>query len=129
MDRIDIFTEVGRIEASKFLVFDSQNHQNLNVVKNTIKDALAAQSDRYDNSGTFNASIPSHQINAKFALSDISKKFLDTAATSLNLSARSYFKVIKVARTIADLDSSLSINPSHLTEALSYRYKSAKNAL
>ena len=129
MDRIDIFTEVGRIEASKFLVFDSQNHQNLNVVKNTIKDALAAQSDRYGNSGTFNASIPSHQINAKFALSDVGKKLLDAAATSLNLSARSYFKVIKVARTIADLDGSTSINPNHLTEALSYRYKPAKNAL
>lgn len=49
---------------------------------------------------------------------------LKQAADHLSLSARSYFKVIKVAQTIADLDNSNSIEPAHLSEALQYRQNS-----
>ncbi len=129
MDRIDMFTEVNRINVSKLLSPTSTNPSNTNVVKNTITGALAAQAARYGNTNTFNASLPTHQLIKKITLSSTAKNFLDSAATSLDLSARSYFKVIKIARTIADLDGAEDITTSHLTEALSYRYKPSKNAL
>lgn len=130
MDRIDIFTEVGRIETSKLLNHSAIKDQyNLNVVENTITDAITTQAIRYNSSSIFNASAPTHYVSTHFALENAAKKLLDTAATSLDLSARSYFKVIRVARTIADLDGSPSIGTSHISEALSYRYKPTKNAL
>lgn len=129
LDRIDIFTEVGRIDTSKLLVTTSPNQYHANVVKNNITDAINAQSARYGNTNTFNASLPSHLIATELSLPATSKQFLDSAASSLDLSARSYFKIIKVARTIADLEGSPDIKPAHLTEALSFRYKPTKNAL
>ena len=59
----------------------------------------------------------------KFYLTKESKNLLDSAATRLDISARSYFKIIKVARTIADLEKSDKILPAHLAEALSLRQK------
>ena len=129
LDRIDIFTEVGRIDVSKLLVTPTSNQSSTNVVKNNITEALVAQSTRYHDSSIFNSSLQAHQIATKLTLSSKAKRFLDSAASSLNLSARSYFKVIKVARTIADLAQSPDIKLDHLTEALSFRYKPAKNAL
>ena len=54
-------------------------------------------------------------------LSPESKQFLDTAASKLKLSARSYFKILKVARTIADIEASDAVEIPHLAEALQYR--------
>ena len=54
-------------------------------------------------------------------LSDTARSFLLNAAKKLDLSARSYFKIIKVARTIADLEQSSDITTTHLAEALQYR--------
>ncbi|MBP3899369.1 YifB family Mg chelatase-like AAA ATPase [Candidatus Saccharibacteria bacterium] len=128
LDRIDLFSEVGRVEISR-LLNTSTTQTNVDVVKNTITDALAMQSTRYGNTSIFNASLPTPEIATKIPLSPAVKQLLDTAASSLDLSARSYFKVIKVARTIADLEASSEIKPTHLSEALSYRYQPVKNAL
>lgn len=128
IDRIDLFTEVNRIDTS-VLLSSSLNTDTTNVVKNNITDAIKAQHLRYGNSNIFNASLSTHQIATKLTLSTKAKQILDSAVNSLDLSARSYFKVIKVAQTIADLEQSLDIKTSHITEALSYRYKQAKNAL
>ena len=131
LDRIDMFSEVGRIEASELLSSTTKKTQSsdLDVVKNTITDALSLQATRYENPTTFNATVPVHEIPTKFQLTPAAKKLLDTAASSLDLSARSYFKVIKVARTIADLARENTIDVAHITESLSYRYKPAQNAL
>ena len=129
MDRIDIFTEVGRIEASRLLAPTPKTTSEQTVVKNTITEALATQATRYNNSTTFNATIPTHKIPSKLILAPSAKELLNSAASSLNLSARSYFKVVKVARTIADLAGSDIIDTPHLAESLSYRYKPTKNAL
>lgn len=56
-------------------------------------------------------------------LSRPAKELLDTAAAKLNLSARGYVRCVKVARTIADLDSKPEIKPEHIGEALQYRQK------
>ena len=129
MDRIDLFTEVGRTDVSQLLTTLDQNDNEQTVVKNTIIDAMAAQNARYGSQNTFNASLPTQEIVTKVPLPARAKQLLDSAATSLDLSARSYFKIIKIARTIADLESSLDISTSHISEALSFRYKPTKNAL
>ena len=69
--------------------------------------------------------MTSKEIKQYSNLTDESTKFINIAASKLELSPRSYMRTIKVARTIADLDDSSSINISHLTEALQFRPKKA----
>ena len=61
------------------------------------------------------------EIKAFAKLADQSRDLLNQAAAKLNLSARSYMKVVKVSRTIADLEESTYIRPEHISEALQYR--------
>lgn len=121
LDRIDLYVEVERTQGL------SLNHNNSSSehanAKFLISKAIQREHKRYHNRDTFNASLSSHQITEFCKLSPEAKSLLESAASSLNLSARSYFKIIKVAQTIADLDSSEQIKDSHISEALSYRHR------
>ena len=70
-----------------------------------------------------NSDMSSKEIEKHIKLSNEVKDFLNESAENLKLSARVYHKVIKLARTIADLDNSKEITNKHLLEALSYRPK------
>ena len=70
-----------------------------------------------------NSEMSARDITLILKISDEVKEILNRSARNLDLSARSYHKIIKLARTIADLDSSLEISPSHILEAISYRPK------
>ena len=88
--------------------------------------ALNKQFNRYHGSTTYNSTLSSSDVIRHIKLDKKAKEQLDKAASFYHLSARSYFKIIKVAQTIADIDFA---NPSlvqcdHILEALSY-----KNAL
>lgn len=72
---------------------------------------------------TTNATMSARDIEETIALTDNIKAILKTSSEKLNLSPRSYHRVIKVARTIADLDEKETIEPPHLFEALQYRVK------
>lgn len=120
LDRIDLFVNVDRVKTSK-LLHTPKNTTGLDTIKSAITSAIATQHARYGDETTYNASLPTSQIVQYFSLNAPEKSFLDTAATSLDLSARSYFKIIKVARTIADLEGSPNIQKSHLAEALNFR--------
>jgi len=61
------------------------------------------------------------QIRKHCKLDDASKELLKTAMERLNLSARAYDRILKVSRTIADLETSSDINGSHISEAIQYR--------
>ena len=105
---------------------EQPNNHISDVVKNTVTETLELQKHRYGDSNITNASLSATQINTFANLSISAKKFLNKTANSLNLSARSYLKVIRVARTIADLEQSLEIKPGHLAEALTFRKKTPK---
>ena len=67
--------------------------------------------------------IKSSDLKNKFSISPEAENLLNLATNKLDLSARSYLKILKVSRTIADLDSSKDIKPNHISEALQYRQK------
>ena len=91
------------------------------VVKNKIKEAIRRQFARYGRSDAYNSALTSNQVSTLLHLTKPAEDLLSQASEKLNLSARSYFKIIKVAQTIADLDESDIIDVPHLSEALSFR--------
>ena len=92
-----------------------------NVVKNNITEAIERQQARYKDQTTYNANLSSSQVVKYIELDKSARTLLDQASEKLNLSARSYFKVIKVARTIADLKNEDLVKAPHIIEALTYR--------
>lgn len=125
LDRIDMIVPVSRVSSSDLLdqekTKDSPNHAT---AMKAILGAIGRQHNRYRTTTRYNNGIQSSEISKLLKLSPDTQSLLRQATDRLNLSARSYFKVIKVAQTIADLDSSDTIEPTHLTEALQYRQNS-----
>ena len=99
----------------KNTTFSTQEHMT---AKKFIQSAMNKQ---FNRCGKFNSSLSSYETVQLCPLSSTDQQFLDTAAKRLNLSARAYFKTLKVARTIADLDNSQNITKAHLAEALQFR--------
>lgn len=122
MDRIDIVVSVGRVDHDKLLT-DEQPERLSPQWRRQVDQAHKIQQKRYGSPVKTNANLSNQDLKGLAELSPAAKKLLDTAAHSLQLSARSYFKVIKVARTIADLDGQKQIEPAAISEALQYRPK------
>ncbi len=127
LDRIDIRINVGRIKSSelcsrKLSPEDELRYiKNQSVVKNNITEAIERQHARYKDQTTYNANLSSSQVVKYIELDKSARTLLDQASEKLSLSARSYFKVIKVARTIADLKNEDIVKAPHIIEALTYR--------
>jgi len=80
------------------------------------------QGERLDGSGVrFNGHMSAAQIKEHCVLAGEAKALLESALSAMHLSARAYDKIRKVARTIADLDGSEAMGPSHVAEAVQYR--------
>lgn len=120
LDRIDLIVSVGRVThdellARKPLVREEKELRQL------IVDARSRQAQRYKQKTICNANLSSKQIKVFLYLSEEVKQLLAVAAKRLDLSTRAYFKTIKIARSIADLEEAEHISPQHVTEALQYR--------
>lgn len=129
MDRIDMIIPVNRIPNEQLLSHrTTTDHEQRHAIA-TISTAIHAQAARYGGSAMRNSRLSSAQVRRSIPLSPEVKQFLDAASTKLGLSPRGYFKVIKVAQTIADLDEAPHITIAHISEALQYRQPAPIKAL
>jgi len=122
LDRIDLHVTVDSIDHEKLLAKQQNTPQeDSSSVQQKVIDVVKAQSQRFGSNTTRNGSMSNKDIRKHAKLSAESKELLDTAAKKLDISARVYMKTVKLARTIADLDHSQTIEPQHISEALRYR--------
>lgn len=121
LDRIDMVVSVSRVPHKSLLKDNSVSNSQHNNIKKVIQAANLRQSNRYKSSFKNNGNLTNREIKKYAALSKDAVKVLELASEKLDLSARRYFKIIKVGRTIADLDDSDLITSAHISEALQYR--------
>ncbi len=120
MDRIDIHVEVDNIAYSD-LHSDSKEECTADI-KARVDKAREVQLKRFKNSKNFSNSKMSVAQTKKYcALSPECQQLMEQAFTALKMSARAHDRILRVARTIADLDGEESILPQHIAEAISYR--------
>ena len=120
LDRIDIEVLVSRIPYKN--IIDGGSARSSETMKKNIIRAREIQRKRFAGSKTrFNSGMSQKEIIKFCALDSDSEKILETAVNKMNLSARVFFKILKTARTIADLDSKETLEKKHILEALSYK--------
>ena len=127
IDRIDIWLEVGTVDHRKLLrEKDVQKESESRLAREQVKKARGIQEERAKKlkiSSKTNAELKAKDLIRALFLTPEGKEALDASASSFGLSARSYTRVAKLARTIADLEGSEKIQPLHIMEALQYRPK------
>lgn len=120
LDRIDLHLPVHDVEHAKLLEKQATEPQSP-YIRQRVEEAYSLQRARFGGATRFNSSMSNKDIRELANLSAAAKALLDAGAAKLELSARSYVRTIKVARTIADLAKSEAIAPTHVSEALQYR--------
>ena len=116
LDRIDLHIEVPRLPRD-----DLQGAATGETSEVIRKRIMAARSQQYKRQGCSNSALDNAGIDSYCQLSEMDNALLSKAMDKFRLSARAYHRILKVARSIADLDESESIQTQHLTEALGYR--------
>lgn len=126
LDRIDMYIEVPSLEYEELR--DKPNAESSVDIRSRVNTARRKQQTRYDGSGTkCNAYIGSKLLEEHCALNPPCEKLMRDAYDRLGLTARSYDKILRVARTIADLAGSNNIERAHLAEAIQYRTYDFRN--
>lgn len=120
LDRLDIHVEVPPVE---FDALTSQHPEETSAeIKKRVNAARKIQQERFEGTGiTCNANIPASRLAEDCPMDDAAKTLLKNAFERFGLSARAYDRVLKVSRTIADLDHSEIIRSPHVAEAVQYR--------
>lgn len=121
LDRIDLVVPVQKVDHKHLLPDTAPEASESMLIRQRVLKARKRQADRFKSEGKVNSHMSNRDIASHASLSTEAKAFLETAAQKLSLSARSYMKVIRVARTIADLSGDTAINTTHMSEALQYR--------
>lgn len=120
LDRIDIHIEVQKVEFEQ--LSDKRKGESSLDIRKRVLTARDKQTERYkDLEINYNAQIGPKEIEKYCDLDDSSKELIKNAMEKLNLSARAYDRILKVARTIADLEESENILSYHISEAIQYR--------
>lgn len=119
-DRIDLYVTSDKIDIRN--LNNKSGNETSAMMYEKVKKARSIQEKRFE--GTkyeFNSQIKSKDIMKYCELQEAEKQYMETAYDAMKLSARSYHKILKVARTIADLEESEYIKKEHLAEAICYR--------
>src|SRR5690606_1661240 len=121
LDRIDLHIEVNPVPFEKLA--EKSSAEKSDIIRVRVVAARMIQSNRFkEYEGIhYNAQMPTKLISSFCELDDTSLKLLQNAMDKLNLSARAYDRILKVSRTIADLEAVQNIKPSHIAEAIQYR--------
>src|SRR3989338_1943987 len=123
LDRIDLHIDVPRVKFEK-LEGKEVGAEKSSAIRARVESAREIQKKRFADLGCrTNAEMTSHMVKEFCALNDAPREILRSAVMSLKLSARAYMRILKVARTIADLAAAPDIEVPHLAEALQYRFK------
>ncbi len=120
LDRIDICIEVSQVKYSK--LDSNEKIETSEEIKKRVDKARKIQLERYKNNKILSNSELTPKLIDKYCKLDTNgKKILENAFNKLKLSARAYGRILKVARTIADLEASENIQVKHIAEAIQYR--------
>ena len=120
LDRIDIQINVQSLEWDAIKNHDRVTSSSAQL-KKSIDKAVAIQEERFKKSGKFNSNMDSVEVEKFCILTESAEQIIKKAFDKLSLSMRGYHKVLKVARTIADLDGCEVIDKQHIQEAVMYR--------
>jgi len=118
LDRIDLHVEVPRVPADRLNAPETTDVEKSKAVRDRVETARVRQLERI---GKPNQALTPRELDRTCALDDAARRFMSQALHRLGLSARAYHRVLKVARTIADLDGREAIDLNHLSEAVGYR--------
>lgn len=122
LDRIDLHVEVPRVEFEKLSGADTG--ESSESIRARVEEARNRQTKRFKNIPIeTNAEMKNKELKEYCKLNDASTELMKQAVTHMNLSARTYHRILKVARTIADLGAKDNIETEHVAEALQYRTK------
>lgn len=121
LDRIDIHIEVTPVPFEK--LSDKRNAESSIEIRKRVTQARDIQTQRFEHLENvhYNAQMSTKQIREYCQLDETSLQLLKTAMERLNLSARAYDRILKVSRTIADLEGAENVGPQHISEAIQYR--------
>lgn len=127
LDRIDLHVEVTPIEFSELA--STKTTEKSVTVRNRVINARKSQANRFNDNEQIhcNAQMNSKLVRAVCQIDETGKALLKTAMERLNLSARAYDRILKVARTIADMENSDKITNQHLAEAIQFRSLDREN--
>lgn len=119
LDRIDICIHAPEVQAKDL---GRHSGETTREIRRQVERVREVQRQRYISENyRFNSEVPSSHMEKYCRLTDKAKKLMDKVYTNLRLSVRAYYKIVRVARTIADLDSSEMIDEKHIAEAVGYR--------
>ena len=126
LDRIDLHVEVTPVPFAR--LHEQRSGERSVGIRERVTRARELQSQRFSESKTnYNAQMNTQELKSHCALDEASSELLKLAMNKLQLSARAYERILKVARTIADLGGSLNIQSEHISEAIQYRSLDREN--